>query len=107
MQNSKLMLLLVGQNTRLLTRFVAWEIDYAHKIDLPIVVVNLNGLRSYDRDRCPSSVLDGDVYTVHISFKKEIIKHAVDRFPDEYRRNKAQGGAQRYYPASVYASLGL
>jgi hypothetical protein len=107
MQNSKLMLLLVGEKTKYLSRFVAWEIDYAHKIDLPIVVANLNDKCSYDPDRCPAAVLDGDVYTVHISYERNIIKYAVDYFPDEYRRNKSQGDAKRRYPASVYQSLGL
>ncbi len=107
MKNSKLMLLLVGEKTRFLTRFVAWEVDYAHKIDLPIIVANLNKKRAHDPDRCPSAVLDGDVYTVHVSFARDILKYAVDNFPDEYHKNKAQGDARRFYPQKVYAGLGL
>jgi hypothetical protein len=107
MQSSKLMLLLVGERTRFLTRFIAWEIDYSHRIGLPIVVANLNKTRVYDPNRCPSAIVDGNVYTVHISFERNIVKHAVDHFPGEYRAYKAQGGATRYYNQSVYGGLGL
>jgi hypothetical protein len=107
LNNSKVMLLLVGESTKYLTRFVKWEIDYAHRIDLPIIVVNLNKKRSYDPNRCPAAVLDDNVYTVHISYERNIIKHALDNFPSEYRLHKNDGGAQRYYVASVYENLGL
>lgn len=107
LKNSKIMLLLVGESTARLTRFVEWEIDYAHKIDLPIVVANLNKKRSYDSSRCPSAVLDGNVYTVHISYERDIIKLALDDFPGEYSRKKSDGGAMRYYADSVYKKLGL
>ncbi|MGH7930486.1 MAG: TIR domain-containing protein [Candidatus Binatia bacterium] len=109
MRNSRLMLLLVGENTRYLTRFVAWEIKYAHKIDLPIVVANLNNTRAYDATRCPTTVLDGDVYTLHIPFRRDIVKYAVDNFPGEYRQYKGRlgYGAVSSYPASVYRRFGL
>ena len=107
MQNAKLMLLLVGEKTRFLTRFVAWEVDYAHKIGLPIIVADLNKARAYDPSRCPSAVTDGDVYTVHISFDRNISKYAVDNYPDEYRHHNCQARAKRHYAASIYTRLGL
>jgi hypothetical protein len=107
MKNSKLMLLLVGEKTHLLTRFVAWEIEYVHGVDLPIVVANLNKAREYDATLCPSAVVEGDVYTVHISFERNIVKFAVDNFPDDYRRNKGSAGARRHYTDDQYRRLGL
>jgi hypothetical protein len=107
LNNSKVMLLLVGESTSRLTRFVKWEIDYAHKINLPIIVVNLNKKRAYDSSRCPSAVLDDDVYTVHISYERDIIKYALDNFPGDYSQNKSKGDAKRIYPAKVYKNLGL
>jgi hypothetical protein len=107
LQNSKVMLLLVGESTNRLMRFVKWEIDYAHKIDLPIVVANLNKKRSYDSSRCPQAVLDDNVYTVHISYERDIIKYALDNFPGSYSKNKGIGGAKLFYPGSVYTKLGL
>jgi hypothetical protein len=107
LRNSKLFLLLVGERTRFLTRFVAWEIHYAHGISLPIVVANLNNRRGYDDTRCPSEVLEGNVYTVHIPFERAIVKYAVDNVPNHYRQNRQEGGAARAYPGSVYRQLGL
>jgi hypothetical protein len=107
LNNSKVMLLLVGESTSRLARFVKWEIDYAHKIDLPIIVANLNKKRAYDSSRCPSAVLDDNVYTVHISYERDMIKYALDHFPEEYSKNKGEGSARRYYVDSVYRNLGL
>lgn len=91
MQNSKQFILLVGEKTRYLTKFVKWEVEYARKLDLPIIVSNLNGARMYDSARCPSWVVDTDTSTVHISFGKDIIKYALDNFPDWYASNKHRG----------------
>ena len=52
MANAKIFILLVGQNTRYLQKFVKWEIEQAISRDLPIIAVNLNGLQQMDPDRC-------------------------------------------------------
>jgi hypothetical protein len=104
MQNAKHFILLVGESTRYLTKFVKWEVEYARKLDLPMIVSNLNGTRDYDASRCPSWVVDTETSTVHIAFGKDIIKHALDNFPDWYAVNKYKGSKLRY-PASVYSGL--
>ncbi len=43
MANAKQMVLLVGEKTKDLRKFVPWEIELARKQDIPIIVVNLNG----------------------------------------------------------------
>src|SRR5215472_12862811 len=48
MQNAKQFILLAGEKTRYLTKFVMWEVEYARKLDLPIIVANLNGTKEYD-----------------------------------------------------------
>jgi hypothetical protein len=62
MADSKQMLLLVGEKTRFLRKFVPWEIELARKKDIPIVVVNLNDERMFDNDRAPAAIKD-NVYT--------------------------------------------
>lgn len=106
MQNSKQFILLVGEKTRYLTKFVKWEVEYARKLDLPMVVANLNGTMKYDASRCPAWVVDSDWTTVHISFGKDIIKYALDYFPSEYARDK-HTGSMRHYPTEVYKGLDL
>ena len=103
--NAKQVLVLVGENTKNLYKFVRWEIEIAQKRDLPIIVVNLNGNRGMDPERCPAILRDW--VAAHVAFKAKIIQHALDNFPDEYRRIQASASGSRYYNDDVYRSLGL
>jgi len=102
--SAKQVIVLVGDNTKNLYRFVRWEIEIAQKLDLPIIVVNLNGLKEMDTDRCPAILRDWPA--VHVPFKMKIIQHALDNFPDEYPQIKKQQQA-RTYSAESYKSLGV
>ena len=102
---AKQAIVLIGENTRHKHRFVRWEMDVALGLDLPIVVVNLNGQRQLDPFLCPPILRDE--YLVHVSFKARIIKYALDNFPPFYRQRSADARGALYYPASVYKSLGL
>lgn len=82
MMNTKVFVLLVGDNTKYLYKFVRWEIEQAIKREKPIIVVNLNGKKSKDGDLCPK-ILD-DVLSVHISFNKKAIIHAVEKWPSSH-----------------------
>jgi len=106
MANAKQMVLLVGKNTKYLRQFVPWEIELAHKKEIPIVVVNLNGIRRYDANLCPSAIGDA-VYTMHVSFNAMIIMYALDRFPDSYDKHKNEKLGNCWYKDSVYKELGL
>ena len=103
--NAKQVVVLVGENTKNLYRFVRWEIEIAQKKDLPVIVVNLNGLRQMDPDRCPA-ILRGWL-AAHVSFRAKIIQHALDHFPDEYRDIQASASGPRYYNDQIYKNLGL
>ena len=107
MANSKQMLVLVGEKTKLLRKFVPWEIELARKQDIPIICVNLNGGRNADYDRCPKAVTDDNIYTIHVAFKMKIIQYALDNFPDAYHKYKHERSGQYYYKDEVYKSLGL
>jgi hypothetical protein len=103
--NAKQTIVLVGENTKNLYRFVRWEIEISQKRDLPIIVVNLNGSRQLDADRCPAILRDW--LAVHVEFKAKIIQHALDNFPDEYTRLRESTSGPRYYTDEVYRKLGL
>src|SRR3970040_1138428 len=66
MRNSKIFVLLVGERTMYLQKFVRWEIEKAIHRDLPIIAVNLNGRRSMDESRCPP-ILRKEL-AIHVSF---------------------------------------
>lgn len=106
MVNAKQMILLIGENTKNLRKFVPWEIELARKKDIPIIVVNLNKDRGYDSTHCPSAV-GSDIYTMHVSFNAKIIQYALDHFPSSYDAYKSQYQGNYHYRESVYKELGL
>jgi hypothetical protein len=105
MEVSDQVLVLVGESTKYLKKFVGWEIELALKLGLPIIVVNLNDKGSMDNDRCPTSLRTG--YVVHISFKRAIIKHSLENFPSEFRGRDRASTGPRIYNDDVYQNLGI
>lgn len=106
MNNSKVMILLIGENTKYLYKFVKYELEYALKNDIPIIAVNLNNKRERDLNRVPPIIRDELV--VHISFNLKIIKYAIKNWPGDYKNLKSNNeiGA-RYYTGTIYDNLGL
>jgi hypothetical protein len=102
--SAKQVIVLVGENTKSLHKFVRWEIEIALKLDLPVIAVNLNGARAQD-DRCPA--LLRDKYVVHVPFKMKIIQYALDNFPVEYGKRSSSDHGPRRYGDDTYRSLGL
>ncbi len=107
MNNTKQVVVIVAESTKDLRKFVPWEIDLAIGTNLPIVVVNLNGNRRMDAERCPAVLRTH--CAVHIEFKMKIIMYALDNWPSSYggfsHEEKAKGW--RYYTEDTYKSLGL
>ena len=112
MSNSKIFVLLVGEGTRNLYKFVRWEIEQAIKSDLPIIVVNLpktpggEGKRSMDSDRCPK--IARETLAIHVSFRSKILQHTLESWPNSHKslRNDGKIGPY-YYKDKVYEDLGL
>lgn len=106
LRNTKVFVLLVGENTRYLYKFVRWEIEQAISRNLPIIAVNLNGKRSMDSDRCPPLIRDE--LAVHISFNARIMQHALENWPNSHDIYKSQKmiGAY-YYNDDIYKGFGL
>ena len=102
--NAKQVIVIIGENTKNLRKFVRWEIEIALDLGLPIVAVNLNCARGMDPDRCPS--LLRSEYVVHVPFKASIVQFALDSFPTEHAKRDTNAGS-RYYTDEVYRSLGL
>jgi hypothetical protein len=106
MANAKCFVLLVGEGTRYLYKFVRWEIEQAINRNLPIIVVNLNGLKKMDNNRCPP-ILANEL-AIHIPFKQAIVSYALENWIDSHNSHKRKGDSgPYYYKDSVYKSLGL
>lgn len=106
LRESKVFIVLIGENTRYLYKFVRWEIEQAINREMPIIAVNLNGKRSMDVDRCPPILTDA--LAIHVSFNAAIIQNALENWPssDKTYRDDKKSGAY-YYKDETYQRLGL
>lgn len=96
---------LVGEKTKNLFKFVRWEIDTALELGLPIIVVNLNGSRIIDTNLCPP-ILRGK-NAIHISFNLAIVKFAMENFIAQYKRIDKTVVDNYSYSEQQYKALGL
>lgn len=101
--NTKQAIVLIGEKTKNLFRYVRWEMDTMLELGIPIVAVNLNGKRMLDDDLCPP-ILKGTP-TVHVAYRAKIIEHALGNFCDNFEGLKNK--RDLYYEDSVYKGLGL
>lgn len=106
LRNTKVFILLIGDNTKYLYKFVRWEIEQAIKKQIPIIAVNLNGKRSKDPAICPS-ILNEEL-VVFVSFNQRIVEHAINNWYDNDQKYREDGqmGAY-YYKDQVYKDLGI
>ena len=106
LRNTKIFVLLVGEKTKFLQKFVRWEIEQAIKRQLPIIVINLNGKRYKDESLCPAT-LDNQL-AVHVSFNQKIIAKALEEWEslDQNYRKSSDNRPYRY-PEDTYKGLGL
>lgn len=103
--NSKLLVVLIGEHTKNLTRFVKWEMEVALRLGLPIIGVNLNGARAQDA-RCPPAIRNA--LAVYVPFGPKIVEHAMKHWPSSHEGYaKAAKTGPYHYNNSVYDALGL
>ena len=103
LQNTKVLVVLIGKSTMNLYKYVRWEIEYAIDHDIPIVAVNLNGNKSQD-NLCPAILKDK--LAVYIPFSPKIVAYALNNWPSEHRNYKAEGKiGKSYYNDWVYSTL--
>lgn len=92
--NSKLFILLIGQHTKYLRKFVKWEIETAIRLKLPIICVNLNGSNKKDM-YCPAT-LDKQL-AVFVPYGVSTIKNAMNNWPKSDRKYRIQGNIGPFY----------
>lgn len=106
LKNTKLFVLLVGSQTRFHYKFVRWEIEVALNLNLPIICINLNGLRSLDKELCPPILRDQ--LAIHISYNTKILELALsDWVNDHYRYQREGRTGDFYYTMETYRKFGL
>lgn len=95
MKNSKIMIVLVGEKTRYLYKYVRWEMELALENDIPIIVANLNGKNGIDGNLCPPILRGKPV--VHVPFKQKSIMFALENWQKHYQRAKEKNQCDLYW----------
>lgn len=104
--NTKIFVILLGEHTKNLTKFVRWEMEQAISLNLPIIIVNINKKRVVDNSLYPK-VLE-EYLTINISFESRIMQYALENWNDAFLTHKKNGDKGAYhYKNSVYESLGI
>ena len=85
--------------------FLAYELQVALELNLPIVVSHLDGSRKGNSANYPKPLSDANHHTISVSFQPKIIQHALDNYASTYSASTTTG--ERIYNASVYTGLGL
>lgn len=106
MNNSKVLLVLVGEKTKNLYRFVRWEIMTALSMGLTVICVNLNHKRQIDQTLCPPILKD--VLAIHVSFSPKIVQYALEGWPQQHAGLiKTHNKGPYFYEEKIYSSLGI
>lgn len=77
------MILLIGENTYRLTKFVKWEIETAKKLNIPIILVVLN-----ENNIIPNWFLNYPA--VKVPFNQSRIQFAINNWPIFLEKNKSR-----------------
>ena len=93
--NTKVFIVLVGEKTRYLYKFVRWEIEYAIEHDIPIIVANLNKRNQRDDNLCPP-ILRSEL-AIHIPYGQKTIDYALNNWPAEHAIHRANREVNSYY----------
>ena len=103
--NTKVLVILIGEKTKNLYKYVRWEIEYAIGKDIPIIAVNLNKKKRQD-DLCPPILKDE--LAIYVPFGQKIIDYALNNWPSNHSSHKSNGDTGAYYfKKEVYEQLGL
>lgn len=95
LNGTKQAIVLVGENTKNLYKFVRWEIEVVLSMDIPIIAVNL--CKSNTETVRTPPILIKKAYFVSVPFEQSKIKYALDNFPSEYHREKSKAPDARHY----------
>lgn len=104
LKNTKVLVVLIGENTKSLYKYVRWEIEWAIENDIPIIAVNLNKKKVMDDKLCPP-LLKTEL-AIHIPFGQKIMDYALNHWPDSHANYKKKGETGAYtYKDSVYEKI--
>jgi hypothetical protein len=98
MKQSRAVIVLIGEKTKNLYKYVRWELELALELGLPIIAVNLNKTNGQDDDLCPA-IIRSKSCVVHVPYTLDAIKFAMNAFPSFWNglSIEQKGHSARYY----------
>ena len=106
LSSAKLMVVLIGESTKYLTKFVKWEMEQAIRLAIPIIAVNLNNHNGVDDLRCPPTIRNQ--LCLHIPFKQKALEWAIDNWISIHIDLKAQNKIEpRILSKDLSGKIGL
>lgn len=102
MNNASALVVIIGEHIRNLHEVIRWQIEIALASRLPIIAVNINGMRKMDKNLCPQ-ILKGE-QVIHIPFGPKIMQYTMAQWPSHCRQYHA---VDSYWDANAYRSLGM
>lgn len=104
MSRAQVFVILITATTKSYRRLIRWQIEYAIAHSMPMIAMNVNGIRSVDYDRAPT-VLKKNL-SMHITFNPMLLEYALDRWPQSHvlHQQKEHAYTMRY-SEQVYDQL--
>lgn len=84
---------LIGARTKKRNRFIRLQLKALSERRLPLIVLNLNGIRSVDFDRAPLQLYR--TLSLHIANHQEIVDYSLAYWPEAFARLLAEAETRR------------
>jgi hypothetical protein len=107
MNKSAAVVVLLGEKTKWLYKYVRWELELALELDLPIIAASLNEDRGIKAELLPAIIRGRCI--IEVPFKMKAIKYALDTWPTQFRGLSANERVKgpRIYNSETYKAMGL
>lgn len=94
MNSAKVLVVLIGESTKYLYKYVRYEIQLAIDAGIPIIAVNLNKKNEIDDRLCPAIIREN--LSIHIPFGQSELKRALEEWPSYHEEYKKNGDTRSY-----------
>lgn len=97
---------LIHKTTKSFRRLIKWQVEHAVNSGMPVICINVNGIRSVDYDRIPTFLKKN--LAIHIAFQAPILEYAINHWPNSHNEKIHKEDKKSYkYSEDVYNELGL
>lgn len=105
-EDTKLLIVLIGSQTKFHYKYVRWEIEVALNKEIPIIAVNIVNSRTTIYDNY-IPILRNEL-VINTQFNQKILQYSIDNWIAENDRLKKEGTRNnRVWKEHIYQNLGL